>query len=74
MAQGLQRAGVRARGFRHRRYDRRPIETGRLAVFGAGDTIDLQADARQDSNKPNLEVIVLGGQPIGGNWPGTARS
>ncbi|MFI6583229.1 pirin family protein [Embleya sp. NPDC050493] len=45
--------------------DRRPIETGRLAVFGAGDTIDLQADARQDSNKPNLEVIVLGGQPIG---------
>ncbi|MEU0937101.1 MULTISPECIES: pirin family protein [unclassified Embleya] len=45
--------------------ERRPIETGRLAVFGAGDTIDLQADARQDSNKPNLEVIVLGGQPIG---------
>ncbi|OPC81945.1 pirin [Embleya scabrispora] len=45
--------------------DRRPIETGRLAVLGAGDTIDLQADARQDSNKPNLEVIVLGGQPIG---------
>ncbi|MGW9208389.1 pirin family protein [Embleya sp. NPDC055664] len=45
--------------------DRRPIETGRLAVLGAGDTIDLQADTRQDSNKPNLEVIVLGGQPIG---------
>ncbi|MFI1583206.1 pirin family protein [Embleya sp. NPDC020630] len=45
--------------------DRRPIETGRLAVLGAGDTIDLQADTRQDSNKSNLEVIVLGGQPIG---------
>ncbi|MET7304196.1 pirin-like C-terminal cupin domain-containing protein [Embleya sp. NPDC005575] len=45
--------------------DRRPIETGRLAVFGAEGTIDLRADVRQDSNKPNLKVSVPGGQPIG---------
>ncbi|WP_406284351.1 pirin family protein [Embleya sp. NBC_00896] len=45
--------------------DRRPLKTGQLAVFGVGDTIDLRADEKQDSNKPNLELIVLGGQPIG---------
>ncbi|MYW04564.1 pirin family protein [Streptomyces sp. SID3343] len=45
--------------------DRRPLKTGQLAVFGEGDTIDLQADDKQDSNKPNLELVVLGGQPIG---------
>ena len=41
-----------------------PIETGQLAVFGPGDRIVLAANARQDSHTPNLEVLLLGGQPI----------
>ncbi|MFF0414597.1 pirin family protein [Kitasatospora sp. NPDC004745] len=42
----------------------RPIHTGQAAVFGEGDTITITADARQDSRHPNLDVILLGGQPI----------
>ncbi|HET9117909.1 MAG TPA: pirin family protein [Pseudonocardiaceae bacterium] len=44
--------------------ERRPIHTGQLTVFGAGDTLTVAADARQDSSTPNLEVLVLGGRPI----------
>jgi redox-sensitive bicupin YhaK (pirin superfamily) len=44
---------------------RRPIHMGQLAVFGEGDAITLTADESQDSNAPNLDVLVLGGQPIG---------
>ncbi|MBV6700619.1 pirin family protein [Kitasatospora aureofaciens] len=44
--------------------ERRPIRTGQAAVFGEGDTITVSADARQDSRHPNLDVIILGGQPI----------
>jgi quercetin 2,3-dioxygenase len=42
----------------------RPIRQGQLAVFGAGDRITLAASTEQDSNRPALEVILLGGQPI----------
>ncbi|HEX9336212.1 MAG TPA: pirin family protein [Pseudonocardiaceae bacterium] len=42
-----------------------PIHAGQLAVFGAGDRITLAADAKQDSRTSSLEVILLGGQPIG---------
>jgi hypothetical protein len=41
-----------------------PIRTGQLAVFGPGDAITFAADATQDSHTPELEVLVLGGQPI----------
>ena len=41
-----------------------PIHTGQLAIFGPGDRITLGADAKQDSNHPALEVLLLGGQPI----------
>ncbi|MFJ2579873.1 pirin family protein [Kitasatospora aureofaciens] len=44
--------------------ERRPIRTGQATVFGEGDTITVSADARQDSRHPNLDVIILGGQPI----------
>lgn len=44
--------------------DARPIEQGQLAVFGAGDRITVSADAGQDSNRPALEVLFLGGQPL----------
>jgi redox-sensitive bicupin YhaK (pirin superfamily) len=43
----------------------RPIHLGQLAVFGDGDTLTVAADTRQDSYTPDLEVLVLGGQPIG---------
>jgi redox-sensitive bicupin YhaK (pirin superfamily) len=43
----------------------RPIGTGQLAVFGDGDSLTIGADARQDSKYPALDVLVLGGRPIG---------
>jgi redox-sensitive bicupin YhaK (pirin superfamily) len=41
------------------------IGTGQLAVFGDGDTVTVSADAKQDSRTPSLDVLVLGGRPIG---------
>jgi redox-sensitive bicupin YhaK (pirin superfamily) len=41
------------------------IGTGQLAVHGAGDTIVLTADRRQDArHAAGLDVYVLGGRPI----------
>ncbi len=45
--------------------EHRPIHSHQLAVLGAGDALTLSADHHQDSRHPNLEVLVLGGQPIG---------
>ncbi len=45
--------------------ERRPVSTGQLAVLGAGDDVVLAAAAGQETSSPSLEVIVLGGQPIG---------
>jgi len=42
----------------------RPIESGQLAVFGEGDTITIGADTRPEGHTPNLDVLLLGGQPI----------
>ena len=43
-----------------------PIGSGQLAVFGrGGDTLVLRAEENQDSHTPNLEVLILGGRPIG---------
>jgi len=44
---------------------RAPIGSGQLAAFGAGEVISLTADLAQESRSPNLEVLVLGGEPIG---------
>jgi redox-sensitive bicupin YhaK (pirin superfamily) len=44
--------------------ERRPVRSGQLAVFGPGDVVSLQADDTQDSATPELDVLVLGGQPI----------
>jgi quercetin 2,3-dioxygenase len=44
--------------------DRRPIELGQLAVFGAGDTIAFAADETRDTRSPKLDVLILGGRPI----------
>jgi redox-sensitive bicupin YhaK (pirin superfamily) len=44
--------------------EKRPLQSGQLAVFGPGDVITVGADERQDSHAPNLDVLFLGGQPI----------
>ncbi|MFJ8931701.1 MULTISPECIES: pirin family protein [unclassified Streptomyces] len=44
--------------------DRRPVHTGQTAVFGAGSSLTVRADESQDANTPDLEVVILGGQPI----------
>jgi quercetin 2,3-dioxygenase len=44
---------------------RAAIRTGQLAAFGAGDVISATADLGQESRSPNLELLVLGGEPIG---------
>jgi redox-sensitive bicupin YhaK (pirin superfamily) len=43
----------------------RPLHTGQLAVFGAGDALVLGADTMQESRHPAFDVLVLGGRPIG---------
>jgi redox-sensitive bicupin YhaK (pirin superfamily) len=44
--------------------ERRPVRLGQLAVFGAGDAVTVGADANQESRSPNMDVLILGGQPI----------
>jgi redox-sensitive bicupin YhaK (pirin superfamily) len=45
--------------------DRRPVRTGQLVAFGPGDWLTIGASARPDSRSENLEVLLLGGEPIG---------
>jgi len=45
--------------------DARPINSGQLAVYGPGSSITLSADLQQDSRTPELEIVLLGGRPIG---------
>lgn len=42
--------------------ERRPLESGQLAVFGSGDSVELTGDS--DAQSPALEVLLLGGRPI----------
>ncbi|MEX0710273.1 MAG: pirin family protein [Chloroflexota bacterium] len=41
-----------------------PVQSGQLAVFGPGDTVTVAAAGVQETRSPNLEVVILGGQPI----------
>jgi quercetin 2,3-dioxygenase len=41
-----------------------PIHEGQLAVFGPGDRITVAAEGTQESLRPAMEVLVLGGEPI----------
>ncbi|MEN9990048.1 MAG: hypothetical protein RL508_1027 [Actinomycetota bacterium] len=41
-----------------------PISTGNLTVFGAGDRVVITADQVQSAKDKNLEIFLLGGQPI----------
>ena len=40
------------------------VQTGNLAVLGAGDFVTVQAAEHRDSRTPALDVLVLGGKPI----------
>jgi redox-sensitive bicupin YhaK (pirin superfamily) len=44
---------------------RHPVHTGQLVVFGPGNSVRLTAGPHQDSSSENLEVLLLGGRPIG---------
>ena len=44
---------------------RRPVHTGQLTVFGAGDNVTVEAAAKQDSRSAAFDVLILGGRPIG---------
>jgi redox-sensitive bicupin YhaK (pirin superfamily) len=43
----------------------RPVRMGQLAVFGTGDTLVIRAAANQESRSPEMDVLILGGAPIG---------
>ena len=45
--------------------DARPIHSGQSAVLGAGDFLTIAADGSQEGRSPRLDVIVVGGKPIG---------
>ena len=45
--------------------DRRPIATGQLAVFGEGNALTIASEPVQESRAPSLDVLILGGRPIG---------
>ncbi|MGW6505068.1 pirin family protein [Nonomuraea angiospora] len=44
--------------------ERTPVRKGQLVVFGQGGAITVAADPAQPQAEPNLEVLLLGGQPI----------
>ena len=45
--------------------EHRPIHTGNLTVHGAGDALEISADQVQEARHPVLDVLILGGRPIG---------
>ena len=42
-----------------------PVRAGQLARFGPGGHLVVSGDATQDGRTSNLEVLLLGGRPIG---------
>ena len=45
--------------------ERRPVNTGQLAVFGPGDSVTVAAGPTSSERTPELDVLILGGRPIG---------
>ena len=43
----------------------RPIQAGQLAVLGDGNSLTVSAAAIQESRSPNMDILILGGRPIG---------
>jgi quercetin 2,3-dioxygenase len=44
--------------------EHRPVRTGQLAVFGAGESITVAADTKMDGPSPTLDILLLGGEPL----------
>ena len=44
--------------------NRQPVQMGQLAVMTDGDTLVIQANKVQDSRSPEMDVLILGGEPI----------
>src|ERR1700734_2139915 len=44
--------------------DHRPVRTGQLTVLGAGDALTVDAARTQEEPGHELDILVLGGQPI----------
>ncbi|MBN9609062.1 MAG: pirin [Actinobacteria bacterium 69-20] len=44
---------------------RAAVHGGNMVAFGSGDRLLLAADAKQDSRTSSMEVLLLGGEPIG---------
>jgi hypothetical protein len=42
-----------------------PVRAGQLARFGPGGHLVVSGDVTQDGHTPSLEVLLLGGRPIG---------
>ena len=42
-----------------------PIRAGQLALFGPGDVLTIAADTTQETRSPSMDVLILGGKPIG---------
>ncbi len=45
--------------------DSHPIRSGQLALYGAGDSVTMAASTAQESRSPTMDVLILGGKPIG---------
>ena len=45
--------------------DRHPVKEGQLAVMGEGNQVTIFGDPKQDGPSPSLEILLLGGNPIG---------
>ena len=45
--------------------ERRPVTSGQLAVFGPGDSLTVSASTTASDRTPTLDVLMLGGKPIG---------
>jgi quercetin 2,3-dioxygenase len=43
---------------------RQPVRMGQLAVYGPGEVVTVRAAVAQERRSPQLDVLVLGGQPI----------
>ena len=44
--------------------NRQPVQMGQLAVMVDGDTLVIQADSVQESRSPQMDILILGGEPI----------
>jgi redox-sensitive bicupin YhaK (pirin superfamily) len=45
--------------------EQRPIAGGQLALFGPGNALTITAESIQESRSSSLDVLLLGGRPIG---------